>query len=108
EGLLWEFDPATGVLTAVRDPDAAYGGPQQIEFVEVGPLTYDQRGVNLDAYATSGLPITFTSDNTAVARITGSNRLEITGIGTVNITAKQAGDDDWDPKEVIQTITINK
>ena len=62
----------------------------------------------LSATTTSGLVITYTSSNTAVATVTG-NTVHIVGAGSTDITANQAGNQ-LDPvaTPVIQALTINK
>ena len=48
----------------------------------------------LNATASSGLPVTYTSSDTSVATINGSI-VTITGIGTTTITASQNGNFEW-------------
>ncbi|HAI77333.1 MAG TPA: hypothetical protein DCM08_13950 [Microscillaceae bacterium] len=48
----------------------------------------------LNATATSGLPVSYTSSNTAVATISG-NTVTLVGAGTTTITASQAGNADF-------------
>jgi 2',3'-cyclic-nucleotide 2'-phosphodiesterase / 3'-nucleotidase / 5'-nucleotidase len=63
--------------------------------------------VTLAATASSGLAITYQSDNPAVATVSG-NTVTPVGPGTVNITANQAGNSDYlaaDP--VVQPLSIN-
>ncbi|HZX58307.1 MAG TPA: T9SS type A sorting domain-containing protein, partial [Mucilaginibacter sp.] len=43
------------------------------------------------AIASSGLPVTYSSDNSAVATIVGG-KIHLVGVGTAHITASQAGD----------------
>lgn len=62
---------------------------QTITFDELGTKQYVPT-LGLTAVASSGLPVTFTSDNTAVASVSGST-LTLHSIGFVNITASQAG-----------------
>ncbi len=57
----------------------------------------------LVADATSGLDVVFESDNTDVAVITG-NQIEIIGYGIATITAKQDGDDNYNPAEDVEKI----
>jgi hypothetical protein len=52
-------------------------------------------------------PITYTSSNTAVATIVGTN-IHIVGIGTTNITASQATDGFYPAVSVTQSLTVNK
>jgi len=60
----------------------------------------------LVATASSGLPITFSSNNTSVATI-NATMLTIVGTGTVTITASQAGNGIFRAASVSQTITVN-
>ena len=52
--------------------------------------------VELTATSSSGLPVSYTSGNTAIATINGVN-LQIVGRGTVNVTATQAGSTNYLP-----------
>ncbi|NML21995.1 right-handed parallel beta-helix repeat-containing protein [Pseudoflavitalea sp. G-6-1-2] len=52
---------------------------------------YGSAGFDASATATSGLTVTYSSNNTAVATITGSGQVQIVGAGTASITASQAG-----------------
>ena len=62
----------------------------------------------LEATATSGLPVYFTSYNDNIARIEGNN-LIIVGAGTTTITARQDGNINYEAATIKeQTITINK
>jgi hypothetical protein len=58
----------------------------------------------LIATSSSGLPVTFTSSNTNVATITGGNTLNFVGIGTTTITAKQAGNLNYDAAADVQVV----
>jgi hypothetical protein len=64
---------------------------QTITFDALPQRTYGDTAVTLSATSSSGLPVTFASDNPSVASVSG-NTLSITGVGTANITASQAGD----------------
>ena len=50
----------------------------------------------LIAYATSGLPVSFVSSNTDVATVVG-DKVYITGVGEVTISAIQMGDIRYHP-----------
>ncbi len=81
---------------------------QTITFNPLTPVTYGDPVITLSATASSGLPITFESDDPSVATISG-NSLTIVGAGTANITASQDGDETFDPApEVSQVLTVNK
>jgi hypothetical protein len=61
----------------------------------------------LTATATSGLPVSYTSSNAAVATISGST-VTIVGAGETTITASQAGNDLWNPApDVTATLTVD-
>lgn len=64
---------------------------QQITFEEIGTVSREANRIPLKASSTSGLPLTITSDYQLVATIDG-NDLLIHRIGTVRLTATQAGD----------------
>jgi hypothetical protein len=60
----------------------------------------------LDATTPSGLAITYTSSNTGVATISGT---DVTGVaaGTTTLTASQAGDANWNPATPVdQSLTV--
>lgn len=62
--------------------------------------------VTLDATTTAGLPVSYTSGDTAIATVSG-NILNILDSGSVNITADQAGNADYEAAEsVTQTFKI--
>ena len=59
--------------------------------------------------ATSGLAVTYSSSNTAVATVDAAGAVQIVGAGTANIIASQAGDANWNAApDVIQVLTVNK
>ena len=63
--------------------------------------------ITLNASANSGLTVSYSSDNTAVATVSG-NTLTIVGAGTVTITASQAGNASYNAAaNVTRTITVN-
>ncbi len=56
----------------------------------------------------SGNPVTFIGDNNLVATVVGT-LVTITGAGTVNITASQAGNGSYNPApNVVQVLTVGK
>lgn len=81
---------------------------QNITWNQTLSATYGDANISLYATASSGLNVTYSSDNTAVATISG-NQLIITGAGTANITAMQAGDTLYAAAtDVIKTLTVNR
>ena len=70
--------------------------------------TYGDADYTLSATASSGLAVTYTSSNTAVATITG-NTVKVTGAGTSTITAHQVGDANWNAaSDITQALTVNQ
>jgi gliding motility-associated-like protein len=81
---------------------------QTITFPEPGTKTYGDPDFNLGATASSGLMVSYASDNPAVATISGAT-VHITGAGTAVITASQAGNNlYYSAIDVTATITVNK
>ncbi len=81
---------------------------QTITFAALPAKTYGDASFTLSATTSSGLPINYTSSNTAVATISG-NSVTIVGVGTSTITASQAGNDSFNSAaNVTQTLTVNK
>jgi len=79
---------------------------QTITFNTFGTRAYGDANITLAATTTSGLAITYSSNNTSVATVTG-NTLTIIGIGTANITAAQAGNANYNPAtDIVRTLTV--
>ena len=78
---------------------------QTVNFTAIPSLTYGGGSVILNATASTGLTVSFSSSNSAVAKINGSF-LTIVSAGTVTITATQAGNVSYLPATATQTITI--
>jgi uncharacterized protein YjdB len=62
------------------------------------------------ATASSGLPVTYTSDNTSVATVDAASGLvTLVGAGTAQILANQAGDASFNPApQAAQTLTVSR
>ena len=71
---------------------------------------YEDMEIELDATATSGLPVSYSTDNPHIAEIfieNGKTMMRCTGVGTVTITATQKGNTYYEPAESLsKTITI--
>ena len=81
-------------------------GDQSITFAPLANVTIENAGFNLNATASSGLAVAYTSSNPAVATVSG-NTVTIVGVGTTTITASQTGDGNWNAAtDVIQTLTV--
>lgn len=112
------LNPTSAAIDAgdpsATDPDGSVGDcgayhfqkySQEITFNEIGPLTFGDDDVTLEGTSTSGLPVSFGSNNEAVATVTG-NVLKITGAGTVEVVASQPGNTNFKPAEPVTQIVI--
>lgn len=80
---------------------------QTITFDALTPVTYGAGTFELTATASSTLPVSYESSNTAVATISGST-VTIVGAGSTNITASQSGNGSFNAAaNVIQVLTVN-
>ena len=81
---------------------------QTITFGPLTDKTYGDPAFTLTGTASSGLPVSYTSSNMAVATVSGTTTT-IVGAGTCNITASQAGNGMYGPAaDVVQPLTVNK
>lgn len=88
-----EVRPATRTLTFAAIPNKTYG---DAEFL-------------LDATASSGENVLFTSSNPAIASIVDGNKVRILGAGTVQLTATLPDNTNYESKpSVTQTLVIQK
>ncbi len=78
---------------------------QAITFNALANHTYGDQPFLLSAVSGSGLPVTFTSNNAAVAAVAG-NQVTITGIGSATITAQQTGDNNYLPAQPVDRILL--
>ena len=97
------FNPAISVEQALAVTKLI----QTIDFGTLDIKRIDDSPFKLTATASSGLPVNFESSNTDVATVSG-NTVTIIGAGTTIITARQAGDDDYQATDIEQTLTVNK
>ncbi|HYF69430.1 MAG TPA: choice-of-anchor tandem repeat GloVer-containing protein [Ohtaekwangia sp.] len=80
---------------------------QTITFEELVEKTEGEPEFTLTAISSSGLPVTFTSSNTAVATIEG-NVVKIVNAGSTTITARQSGTMDVSAAEEQQILTVTE
>lgn len=93
----------TYTITFTR-PKAA----QTIAFANTATKTFGDADFAPGASASSGLGVSYSSDNPGVATIV-SGQIHIVGAGTANITASQGGDGNTLPaSNVVQVLTVNK
>ena len=97
-----DYTTATASVTLTVSPIA-----QTITFPALSsPVTYGASPITLSATTTSGLTVTFSA--TGPATVSG-NTLNITGAGTVVITASQAGNNDYTAATpVSRNLTVSK
>ena len=96
-------------LHPYSDEPPAFGGAQEI--IWGGLISYEEGNLTkyklpnkalgdapfeLQAFATSGLPVSFVSSDPSIAAVSG-NLLSIVGVGEVTITALQSGDSRYHP-----------
>ncbi|HOY58016.1 MAG TPA: hypothetical protein PK640_07745, partial [Verrucomicrobiota bacterium] len=94
------------VTLATANPAVRY--EQTVTFATLASRTFGENPFALAATASSGLPVTFTSDNESVAMIAGST-VTIVGAGAANITASQPGNSQYLPAQsVTRPLLVNK
>ncbi len=115
--------PGMTVITASQAGDADYNAatnvdqnltivnsaatPQTITFTLTSPQVYTNALIPLIGTATSMLPVSYTSSDTMIVKVIGSD-LKIKKVGTVMITASQAGDATYAAApNVLQTLVIS-
>lgn len=86
---------------------------QTISFAALTDLTYGQQGVGLSASASSNLPVSFTSSDPGIAQVYQDNndagkwKINAKKVGTVTITATQAGNNEYLPATAVgNSLTI--
>lgn len=80
---------------------------QGIAFTTIPRKNFRSRPFALAAQARSGLPLTFTSSNPAVATVEG-RRVTVRGVGETTITANQAGNGNWQPASASRVLRVDK
>ncbi|WP_262249498.1 T9SS type B sorting domain-containing protein, partial [Parapedobacter soli] len=107
----------TATITATVAPNANYSntpvvtqqvtvakGQQTISLRDIGEVSREVGSIDLGASSSSGLPVTLTLDDEQVASLDGTS-LRILRLGTVRITATQAGSANYDAAIPV-TITV--
>ncbi|MEQ9378675.1 MAG: Ig-like domain-containing protein [Imperialibacter sp.] len=81
---------------------------QTVTFNALPAKAFGEAPFALTATASSGLTVSYTSSNTAVATVSG-NTVTIVGVGSTTITASQTGNANYNAAaNVPQTLTVNK
>jgi len=98
------YNPAPDVTQTLTINKAG----QVITFPAIAPVVYGVASFSAGASSTSGLTVTYSSDNTSVAEVT-DGKIYIRSAGNSNIIASQAGNNNFNPAEdIIVNITVNK
>jgi gliding motility-associated-like protein len=101
-------DKAGYESTHSSQANATPQGSQLITFAISQAKTYGDADFNAGAIASSGLTVSYTTDNPLVATVV-AGKIHIVGAGTVNITASQAGNGTWlAATSQSQELTVNK
>ena len=96
-------DNASATLTVTLNVNLP---SQTITFASLAAKALGSAPFTLSASASSGLPVSFSSSNLAVATVQGS-QVTLVGAGTTTITASQAGSGSFAPAEsVSQALTV--
>ncbi|WEK35241.1 MAG: MBG domain-containing protein [Candidatus Pseudobacter hemicellulosilyticus] len=113
-GRVSTIDPSGGITDVIvlNGNIVTLGSParfnQTISFPQPAARQYGDADADPGAVSSGGLAISYTSSNPAVATIV-NGQLHIVGAGATDITAMQAGDEDFNAaQEVVRTITINR
>jgi len=79
---------------------------QDISFGELDSMIYGDAALELTATASSGLPVSFESSDESIATVSGTT-LTIAGAGSVDITATQEGDAQYNAADpVVQSLVV--
>ena len=82
---------------------------QSITFGVLSAVTYGDAPFSLNATASSGLAVSYTSSNASVATVAANGTLTIVGAGNTTITANQTGNATYSAAtDVSQTLTVNQ
>ncbi len=101
------YNPAASVQQTVTVIDDTLQ-PQVISFTQdLSGKTFGDADFDLTATVDSGLALSYSSSNAAVASIAG-NTVTINGAGTVTITVEQPGNDDWQAATATKQLVIAK
>jgi len=103
------YNAATNVAkTIIVNQATVTKSNQTITWNQTLSATYGDPPITLNATASSGLAITYTSSNTSVVTVSG-NTLTTVGVGSATITASQTGNANYyAATDVAKTITVTQ
>ncbi len=82
-------------------------GTPVVNFGGIPVKVMNEADFPLFATTVSGLPISYSSSNPAVATVV-AGKIHLTGVGTTIITASQPGNANYNPSSADQTLTVEK
>ena len=87
-----------------------FGGAQEVAFQPISDKTPASAPFTVSAESSSGLPVTFDSNDTNRATVSGNTVTIVSGAspGKVGITARQAGNSNWFPALFTQTLNVTQ
>ncbi len=92
----YDFDYKNGTLSIVQSGANVITFNSQVAGATL-QLTYGNPAINASAVASSGLAVSYASNNPAVASVNASGQVQILATGTAIITASQPGDGNHTP-----------
>jgi metallophosphoesterase (TIGR03768 family) len=99
---------AASASVAAEETEVNSAKSQSVSFGSLPAARYGDADFAPGATAASGLPVTYSSSNSAVAVISGG-KVHITGVGSTVIRAYQDGNEEWESaKTVSRTLTVGK
>ena len=109
-GMGWDFSSIWYMNESTGFPDLLWNkskGQQSLSLTSIPTMTYGCEAYTLPATTDQGLTITWSSNQTSVATVSG-NTLTVKGAGTAVITATQAGNDGYYELTKTFTLIVNK
>jgi len=101
--------PVYAIIDATYPNCSAAKTDQTITFGAITAKKYGDANFTLAATASSGLAVTYTSSNPAVATVTSAGVVTIVGVGSTIITASQAGNATYNAATAVtQTLVVGK
>ncbi len=107
--LVYKVSDAVGnIANEVSRTVTVLKGNQTITFADITKKYGDAEFALTATTNANGMTISYKSDNTAVAEVL-NGKIVIKGIGTANITASQAGNENFNAAaDVVKVLTVNK
>jgi hypothetical protein len=106
----WGLDGALPTTHKYKVALPTFGGAQEIAFQPISDKTPASAPFTVFAESSSGLPVTFDSNDTTRATVSGNTVTMASGAtpGKVGIRATQAGNTNWFPVQFTQTLIVTE